>query len=138
MINYKLDIKDGIEIENLVGEITILTENNSIVLHDTYIDSIFEALLEGVSQLRNKNKASIELIEEPGSIEFELIDNKIALSYQKKTLYLDSADFLKNLLITLDSFLKAIKNMSGEKDNKIISHLKMLKERISLESRFES
>lgn len=123
MIDYKLDVDNGVELENLIGEITISNGKNLIVLQNTYVDSIFEALLDGVTQLKVDNCVSIELVEEPGSFEFEVIGPDISISYLQKTVYLDRIEFSKRLKEVIDNFLGRIENIFGDNKSLIVRDL---------------
>lgn len=130
MINFILDKEDGIEPESLVGEITITDGNNSIHFQNAYVDSIFETLLKGIVDLKDRNKTSIDLIEESGNIDFELVEDRLTIIYSKNVLYFDKFEFLNNLLLSLDELLDEIRNVQGVKDDPIINNLIMLKGQI--------
>jgi len=130
MINFNLDKEDGIEPESLVGEITITDGNNSIHFQNAYIDSIIETLLKGIVDLKGRNKTSIDLIEESGNIDFELVEDRLTIIYSKNVLHFHKFEFLNNLLSSLDELLNEVRNVQGVKNNPIINNLIMLKGQI--------
>lgn len=130
MINFNLDKKDGIEPEILICEITITDGDNSIHFQNAYVDSIIETLLKGIVDLKGRNKTSIDLIEESGNIDFELVEDRLTITYSKNVLHFDKSAFLNNLLLSLDELLDEVRNVQGVKDNQIINNLIMLKGQI--------
>jgi hypothetical protein len=131
VIDFNLDKEDGIELESLVGEIKITDGNNSIYFQDAYVDSIFEALLKGIADLKGKNKTSIDLIEESGNFDFELVGDRLTIIYLKNVLYFDRSTFLNNLLLSTDKLLREIKDIQCVKTSLIINNIMLLKEQIT-------
>ncbi|MCK5124984.1 MAG: hypothetical protein KAR42_01905 [candidate division Zixibacteria bacterium] len=130
MIVFRLDTEDEIDIVNLIGDISITDGKTSIHFQYGYVDSILETLLTGVVELKGKCNSSVELIEEPGSFDFEVIGEGIKLTYLKNELLIDKSSLIKNLKLTIDKLLSEIRELQGTKTTPIIDSLRRLVEQL--------
>jgi len=91
-IQFFLDKKESATSSELLGEIRLSDGRNTISERLTYIDSWLEALEEGAKSLRDKNTASIDLIEEPDPLTFQKRDDYIKLSYGNMFIFVNTVD----------------------------------------------
>jgi len=72
VLRWSLDSDGPLDPNGPVGDIAILGSAAQISCHATYLDSWFQALLEGTAQLqKGPGKYALDLIEEPLPLVFE-------------------------------------------------------------------
>jgi hypothetical protein len=123
VIDYELDKEDGIDIENLLGNFTIAYDEGSIQFDSTYVDSILEILLSGFRQLKRQNKVILDLVEEPGELELEIVGDNISIAYQQHVVLVEKITFLRDLKKSTDNLLKEIEDFSGSQKLPIFKNL---------------
>lgn len=84
-INYDNDIT--IEEEDLIGEISILSENGSIDETDTFIDSWLFSLIDLYTNFKNGKNVKIDLVEEPAPLIGTILSNGFSIQYGNKKIY---------------------------------------------------
>ena len=122
MIKYKLDNEDGLNLDDLIGYIAIDDRANIIELKDTYIDSFLESLLEGVTNVHKSKKISIELIEEPGALEMNLIGSTLTIMYQDRSVSFNFDDLIIELKKTIKKFLDKIDDSKVDGKNSSVAN----------------
>ncbi len=85
-IEYSLDYEEGIEMDCLLGKISLSTENESFSEDCIILDSWFCTFIEGLIILKRGNNAVIDLLEEPYGVRFLIDTEGITLSIPKRTI----------------------------------------------------
>ncbi|MGK7893199.1 MAG: hypothetical protein AB4372_06095 [Xenococcus sp. (in: cyanobacteria)] len=64
-ISFKLDRDEEIDPNDPLGDIRIRSNQTLLLVRATYLDSWFDVLIDGYKSLKNKQKVTLEIIEEP-------------------------------------------------------------------------
>jgi hypothetical protein len=105
----------------------VLTDGQSwIVIDSTYLDSWLSSLISALNRLRSTDRVTVEISEEPDSIEIVVAaDGKLRLSYKNQNV---SADSLKELEVSLraavGSLLNVLNNLPDTSQNRFIDPIK--------------
>ncbi len=123
MVHFELDMNGGIDLESLIGEIVFSDGKDQIVFQITYVESILEAFLTGVIDVKTNDKATIELIEETGSLVFESYGAVMNITYRNHKLNFDKSLFINELKLATDRFLAQIEEALPGMKNKLINNI---------------
>ncbi len=105
-ISFTLDQDDGIDPNDPIGDILITNDHTQLLIKSTYLDSWFDVLIDGYKSLQNRNKITLEIIEEPDAVTFETVLKGFKINYGKQELFFsDLNNFYQSLLISAKEFL---------------------------------
>jgi signal transduction histidine kinase len=105
-ISFTLDQDEGIDPNDPIGDIVITNAQTRLSVESTYLDSWFDVLIDGYKSLQNKNKITLEIVEEPDVITFETVLNGFKVSYGKQKLFFsDLNEFYQSLLTSAKELL---------------------------------
>jgi hypothetical protein len=96
-----------------LGGINISDGNSTLVLKNVYLDSAFAALIQGLSELRIQDHASVEILEEPNPLRFDAGANAtIRISYGNQEILAPTRDSLETALRKgAKTFLSALSDL---------------------------
>jgi len=109
-INYILDHSQPVDETELLGDIYIVDDDNrSISQKDTFIDSWFIGLSEGLQLIKYLEKCSIEIPEEPSPLSFDRSARTI--EYENQVIFVNNFEsmethlyhVIENLLLEINS-----------------------------------
>lgn len=89
-ISFVLDREEKIDPNEALGDIIISNNKSQIAVISTYLDSWFDALINGYKNLEKHNKMTLEIVEEPELITFETNKNGFNISYGKQVIFFDN------------------------------------------------
>lgn len=105
-ISFTLDQDEGIDPNDPIGDILLTDGNIVLSVESTYLDSWFDVLIDGYKSLQNKNKVTLEIVEEPEVITFEPVLEGFKISYGKQELFFSSLnEFYQSLLTSAKELL---------------------------------
>lgn len=97
-IVWKLYEEDGISADDPLGSITITADDGAVITQEaTYLDSWFEGLLAGVRSIKAGEEQSIEMVEEPDPLEFEMSGDRLSITHDEATVLLDPVEAIEEI-----------------------------------------
>jgi hypothetical protein len=117
-ILFILDQDEGIDPHDPVGDIIITNGHSKLSVESTYLDSWFDILIDGYQSLKNDQKNTLEILEEPDLITFEPVLDGFKISYGKQELFFKNLnEFYQSLLTSAQEFLRQL-NQDQDKPSK--------------------
>jgi TATA-box binding protein (TBP) (component of TFIID and TFIIIB) len=121
-LQWDLDIEEGIDIVDPLGNLKIIGDEGNIVEDGTYLDAFFEALVEAAQKIKTETNISVDPIVEPNNLEFNCQKNTIKINYgQQQAIIFDKNKFIRDireavseLLIILDEQSQQTKQAKRE------------------------
>lgn len=123
--------KDTISGIDPLGDLVITGDDErSVLVKCVYLDSWFEAMIQGFRSMSEKEKAAIEIVEEPEPLLFERIGTGLRLTYERNSIVInDMQQAVQELRSACKKFLVATVSKPDADKNDI---LKRIDEFISL------
>lgn len=127
-INWKLDEENGIDLDELLGEIQISDEMGNIIIEScVYLETFLFAISEGLVSSQNEGRYIIDLIDEPTNLVVARVNDTLSLEFGRKKITTDYklsvSDFLlsfKQLRTQLQSIWVKGKYLDLEKNVRIL------------------
>lgn len=108
-IIWSLDRSEPLDAADILGNIALTDENNvTIKCKDTFIDSWFSVLMEGLISLSNGESIKIQIPEEPYPLIFRYAKNNTSIQYADSTITLNNIDR------AIKDIKKEMKRLDGE------------------------
>lgn len=112
-LQWNLDLEDGIDIIDPVGDLCIIGDEGKLVEKYTYLDSFFEALAEAADSIEAGLGAIVDPIVESNDLLFELQEDSLKITYgQQKTTILNVAQFIEDVREAVIKLLKILDKQS--------------------------
>jgi hypothetical protein len=121
-LEWNLDIEEGADLYDPIGNIRILGNEGSITEEYTYLDTFFEAFIEGIEHMRVEDIVKVDPLIESDDIIFHCKDNLLNLQYgDQQTTIFNKFQFIKevqkaviDLVKILDDFAESSKQPKRE------------------------
>jgi hypothetical protein len=124
-IDWQLYEEDEIDPEDPIGTMVLGDgDGHEIRQEATYLDSWFQALIDGLGALQASDEAHVEMQEEPDPLEFRLADGRVALKFDAVTV--DGgplADLEESVHRELIRFLDVMRQLEGWEANPTLLQL---------------
>lgn len=119
-INLDLDLEDGLDEIDVLGDLRISDGHSTIVVKTTYVDSWLEELIEAAKRLSSEGHIQAVAPEESVPIQLELDPGKcVTISRQGQIVIADSmSDFHRALNDAAKLLLDAVGNLPRSRINK--------------------
>ncbi len=104
-ITIRICNEDEIDVVDLLGDIVIEKEKNTIKAECVYVDSFLCSLIQGIVILKRGKSSHIDLVEEPDPLEIIYKNEIIEISYLQSTVLLNNINELENALIKTINYL---------------------------------
>lgn len=123
-IEWVFDREEPIDLENLLGDLSVSDADSTITVQSTYIDSWFVALIRGLRILQDGRSGSVEILEEPSPLVFELSEGKVWISYEHKRICAESLhEFQRSLHQGICWLTEQIKGIPWKRRYEILSEI---------------
>jgi hypothetical protein len=124
-IEWTLYEEEGIDPDDPLGTIVLSDdEGNEIRQEATYLDSWFEALIEGLRSLQAGEEEAVEILEEPDPLEFRMVNDGVEIRHDLAQIKGGSlSEFEEMLQRELDRFLEVMRLHEGWEGNGTLRHL---------------
>ncbi len=114
-LQWDLDIEEGIDIVDPLGNLKIIGDEGNIVEDGTYLDAFFEALVEAAQKIKTETNISVDPIVEPNNLEFNCQKNTIKINYgQQQAIIFDKNKFIKDVGEAVSELLKILDEQSQQ------------------------
>lgn len=114
-LQWNLDIEEGIDIFDPLGNLKIIGDEGNIVEDSTYLDAFFEALVEAAQKIKTKTNISVDPIVEPNNLEFNCQKNTIKIHYgQQQAIIFDKDKFIRDVGEAVSELLKILDEQSQQ------------------------
>lgn len=124
---YEEDVES---VEDLVGDVRMESGGEIIREHSTYLDSWLTAIVQGLEALQVETAVSIELLEEPDPLRFELSGSRISVSYGPQTLTVPCmADLEEAVALATAAFLRDVERLTGACEGEPLAELRAFMQR---------
>ena len=120
-IAWRLDEEMPLDLENLLGDITL--SNGSTVLQErqTYIDSWLDALITGLQAVQVGKARRVDILEEPDPLVFEPVEKGVRISYRAMAIEVESVEaFHGALRLAATTFLRKLVRVEGWEHNALL------------------
>ncbi len=113
IINWSLDRREPLDAADILGNIEIVDDHkSSIICEDTFVDSWFSVLMEGLQSLKNQESKEIEIPEESHLLVFQFEQQKSAIEYSNSSITIyDFESAIENLKIEIRSLVSEYDNL---------------------------
>lgn len=106
-LEWNLDVEDGIDIVDPVGDICIIGDEGMLMEKYTYLDAFFEVLIYTVHSIKANKNVVVDPVVEPNDICFNFQENVLKITYgQQKAIILDVEQFVKDVREAALKFLE--------------------------------
>ena len=114
-LQWNLDIEEGIDIFDPLGNLKIIGDEGEIIENSTYLDAFFEALVEAVQKIKTETNISVDPIVEPNNLEFNCQKDTIKIDYgQQQATIFDKDKFIKDIREAVSELLKILDERSQQ------------------------
>lgn len=114
-LQWDLDIEEGIDIVDPLGNLKIIGDEGNIVEDSTYLDAFFEALVEAAQKIKTETNISVDPIVEPNNLEFDCQKDTIKINYgQQQAIIFDKNKFIKDVGEAVSELLKILDEQSQQ------------------------
>ena len=114
-LQWDLDIEEGIDIVDPLGNLKIIGDEGNIVEDGTYLDAFFEALVEAAQKIKTETNIIVDPIVEPNNLEFNCQKNTIKINYgQQQAIIFDKNKFIKDVGEAVSELLKILDEQSQQ------------------------
>lgn len=123
-ITWTLYEEDGLDAEDPLGSIEITEgDGDGIRQAATYIDSWFQALLQGARSLSAGEEESIEMLEEPDPLEFSVEGSRLKIRHDQSALDCDLIEAMEEIRKEAGRFLLQMQTLDGWESNPTLQEL---------------
>lgn len=117
-IAWRLYDDDELVADDPLGSITITDgDGDRISQNATYLDSWFQALLQGVRSLKAGEEESIEMVEEPDPLELRVEGSRLRLKHDQSTVNLDMVAAIEEIRKQAQRFLLLMQTLDDWESN---------------------
>lgn len=117
-IAWRLYDDDELVADDPLGSITITDPDGARINQDaTYLDSWFQALLQGVRSLEAGEEESIEMVEEPDPLELSVEGPRLRLKHDQSTVDLDMIVAIEEIRKQAQRFLLLMQTLDDWESN---------------------
>ena len=120
--SYQLDISSGSDEEPL-GNIIFSNTVSTVVIENTYVDSWFLCMIQSLKGLKSGDVKSLEILEEPYSIDISMDGTEIVLSYMGESLKGEYDEFWQELERSAYAFVSQVISVGWGDNNETIKNL---------------
>lgn len=114
-LQWDLDIEEGIDIFDPLGNLKIIGDEGNIIEDSTYLDAFFEALVEAAQKIKTQTNISVDPIVEPNNLEFNCKKNTIKINYgQQQATIFDKNKFIKDVREAVSELIKILDEQSQQ------------------------
>lgn len=114
-LQWDLDIEDGIDIVDHLGNLKITGDEGNIVENSTYLDAFLEALVEAAQKIKTETNISVDPIVEPNNLDFNCQKDTIKINYgQQQATIFDKDKFIKDVREAVSELLKILDEQSQQ------------------------
>ena len=108
-LEWNLDMEEGADLYDPVGNIKILGDEGIIGEEYTYLDAFFEAFVEGVERMEVEDVVKVDPLVEPNDIVFICKGSLIEIEYGfQKAIIFNKFQFLAELQNAVAKFLERL------------------------------
>ena len=120
-IEWRLDMDEALEPENLVGDILLSDAQTSLGERDTYIDSWLDGLTTGLKAVQAGQRVQVDIPEEPASLVFEPVGKGIRIAYRATVIHVESVEELQRAVcIAAQALLQQLAGVEGWENNPVL------------------
>ncbi len=124
-ITWHLDVEEPLDPENLLGDITLTSEQMSLGERDTYLDSWLDALITGLKAVQAGQRVRIDIPEEPEPLVFEPVGKRVRMAYRTMALEAESIEELHSALrLAAQEFLQTLAAVEGGDSTPLLSSIR--------------
>ncbi len=118
-ISVTLDLEDGPDAINVLGDLIISDEQSKITLETTFLDSWLIALMEVLPRLSTADHLIVEVDEEPKPLRLDIdADERILVSYEHEVVVAQTlAELIEAIADAAGALLTALKHVSEVEKN---------------------
>jgi len=124
-IEWHLDMGEALDLDNLLGDITLSDAQTCFEERDTYIDSWLVALITGLQAVQVGQTMSVDIPEEPAPLAFIPVGQGVHIAYRSRVLKVESLEALRRAVcLAAEVLLQQVAGVQGGESNPSIHSIR--------------